>query len=137
MMTGEKWKEGLLEGDGMFHTRAEGWDVEAFLIFMRIIHLQNRQVPKVVDLELLAKFAVIVDFYECEEAVEVWTDGWIKLITSSSLVPQTYGRDVILWICIARVFGLKEQFKKSTEVVVKRADETVRTLGLPIWVAGI
>lgn len=74
MMTGGKWKEGLRDSDGMFHTRAEGWDIQAFKIFLRVIHLQNWKIPKTVDLELMTKIAVIVDFYECEEALGAWTD---------------------------------------------------------------
>jgi hypothetical protein len=135
MMTGEKWKEGIRGSDGMFHTRAEGWDAEAFLIVMRVIHLQNRQVPKAVSLELMTKIAVIVDFYEFEEAVEGWTDRWLALLLRSP-VPQRYCRDVVLWICIARIFGLRNEYRASTEVVIRHATGNINTMELPIWVAG-
>ncbi|KAF2656839.1 hypothetical protein K491DRAFT_715057 [Lophiostoma macrostomum CBS 122681] len=77
MMTGENWAQGFREDDGLFYTRPEQWDAEAFLVLMNVLHLQNRKVPRTLSLEMLAKIAVIVDFYECEEAVEVFSKMWI------------------------------------------------------------
>lgn len=74
MLSGEQWKEGLRDQeDDLFHTKADGWDAEALLILMNVIHHQNRQVPKAVSLDMMAKIVVLVDFYECDEAMEVYT----------------------------------------------------------------
>ncbi|KAL7904217.1 hypothetical protein GGI35DRAFT_472581 [Trichoderma velutinum] len=39
------------------------WNEEAFLTVMRIVHAQTTTLPQIVNLEMLAKIAVIVDFY--------------------------------------------------------------------------
>lgn len=133
MMTGEKWKEGVRDADGLYYTRPDGWDADAFLILMNIFHLRNRSVPRSVSLELLAKIAVLVDFYECEEAVEVFTELWIQHLRDNSAIPDSYNRDLMLWICVAQVFDLDQEFKQSTDVALKQSTETIRTLDLPIW----
>jgi hypothetical protein len=50
--------------DGRYHISARDWDEEAFLILLSIFHIRSRQVPATVSLELLAKIAVLVDYYE-------------------------------------------------------------------------
>lgn len=49
--------------DKCYYISAEDWDEEAFLILMNIFHLRNREVPRTVTLETLAKIAVLVDYY--------------------------------------------------------------------------
>ncbi|KAF2441506.1 hypothetical protein P171DRAFT_392839 [Karstenula rhodostoma CBS 690.94] len=132
-LTKEKWTEsGKDEKDGLVHIHADDWDSEAFLILMNIIHLKNRKVPREVSLEDLAKFAVIVDYYECAEAVEHFTDKWKESLRTATPIPSTHCRALILWICIAWVFEWEEQFSDSTLVAVKQCSEPLRTLGLPI-----
>ncbi|KAJ6787770.1 hypothetical protein PWT90_06456 [Aphanocladium album] len=41
------------------------WDEKVFLILMNWIHGRHREVPKQVDLEMLGKFAILVDYYKC------------------------------------------------------------------------
>lgn len=71
MMTGGKWKEGIREDNGLFQINTTTWGTEAFLIFLNVLHLRNLQVPRVVSLEMMAKIAALIDFYECQEAIDV------------------------------------------------------------------
>jgi hypothetical protein len=134
-MTQDGWAEShRSEEDKLFHIQAESWDPEAFLILLNIFHLRHRKVPRAVSLEMLAKIAVIVDFYhDCGEAIELFTTMWIDQLRNVIGIPTTYGRDLVLWICIARVFGLGDDFKQATATVVIQSEETLRTLGLPIF----
>jgi hypothetical protein len=133
MLSGEKWDEGIRKEDGLFCMRLEGWDADAFLILMDIFHLRNRRVPRSVDLDTLAKIAVMVDYYECEEATELFTAMWITDWKKKQSVPTVYGRDLMLWICVARVFDLPEDFERTTSVALRCSTEDIRTLELPIW----
>jgi hypothetical protein len=133
MLSGEKWDEGVRKEDGLFYTRPEGWDADAFLTLMDIFHLRNRQVPRSVDLDTLAKIAVMVDYYECEEATEVFTAMWITDWKKKQSIPTVYGRDLMLWICVARVFDLPEDFERTTSVALRCSTEDIPTLELPIW----
>lgn len=56
---------------------AEDWSREALLVVMNIIHGRSRQVPKEVTLEFLAELSVIVDYYQCHEAMDMYGDRWL------------------------------------------------------------
>ncbi|OSS51431.1 hypothetical protein B5807_03604 [Epicoccum nigrum] len=58
---------------------------------------QTKQVPRVINLELLAKVDVLVDYYECGEAIEMFTAMWINEVKKTA-IPSVYCRDLVLWI---------------------------------------
>jgi hypothetical protein len=125
------WKEGhTLRSDGGVHLDVKEWDHEALLILMNIIHGHTRKVPRLVSLEVLAKIAVLVDYYECVEVVEVFSDMWINQLEKQP--PRIYSRDLILWICISWVFRLSKQFTVATRIALKQSRGPIQTLGLPI-----
>ncbi len=74
------------EGRVKFHM--DELDSGAMLIAMNIIHGRTRQVPRSVDLELLTKLAVLVDYLECHESIEPFSDGWIDGLKAG--IPITY-----------------------------------------------
>lgn len=109
-------------------------DVKAFVVVMNIIHGRNRNVPRAVDLEMLSKIAVVVHYLGCHEAVEVFSSIWIDHLKPS--IPDTYCRDLVLWILITSVFRDAELFKSVTHTAILKSDQKIPTLGLPIQ-AGI
>jgi hypothetical protein len=50
------------------------WDTEAMLIFLRIEHAQLWELPETVDTELLAKVAIVADYYGCQRLVKYYAD---------------------------------------------------------------
>ncbi|KAJ4290871.1 hypothetical protein N0V90_010067 [Kalmusia sp. IMI 367209] len=135
MLSGEKWKEGVRDdNDGLYHIQTEEWDTEALLLLLRVIHHRNRQVPRSIPLEMLAKIAVLIDYYQCAEALELHTEGWIGYLKVFSPIPSHFCRDAILWMCIAWVFRLGHEFAQTTTVALRRHDQDLPTLGLPIIV---
>lgn len=133
MMSNEKWMEGIRQEDGLFYMRPDGWDASVFLILLNVLHLRNRSVPRVIDLETMAKVAVLADFYKCEEAVEICATMWIEDLKTKQPIPTSYCRDLMLWMCVARVFGLSREFKQTTAIALFHSKESICTLGLPIW----
>lgn len=132
-------REGFIEAlkdpsDGRYHIEAQDWDEEALLILLNIFHVRTRQVPATVSLEMLAKIAVLVDYYELEraEVMERDTRDWIAHVRRSVAIPSSYCRDLMLWICISRVFCMSEEFEKATAVAIKGSAGWIQTLGLPI-----
>ena len=125
------WTESVsISADGSRCISANDWDPEAFLILMHIIHGRNRHVPRVVSLELLAKIAVLVDYYNCMEAVEVFAEIWLPGLRSQLLAQD--GRELILWLCVSWVFGYAEVFTAMTSIALRQCQEPLPTLGLPI-----
>ncbi|KAI1486584.1 hypothetical protein F5X96DRAFT_654325 [Biscogniauxia mediterranea] len=121
------------EEDGLRHWETEAVDLAAFEIVMDIIHGQNRRVPRAVDLEMLAKVAVIVDDLQCREAVEIFADMWLSKLEESA-PPQglSYSRDLVLWIFIASVFSYDEIFKSCTYTAIMETTGPISSLELPI-----
>jgi hypothetical protein len=120
--------------DGRYYVNASEWDEEAFLILLNALHVRRRQVPKTVTLEMLAKLAVLIDYYELQdaEAIEDWVDGWKKGVKENHTVPPKYSRDLMLWLCISAVFGMSRQLEMATEWAIRESWGPLETLGLPI-----
>jgi hypothetical protein len=89
------WKESNWNPeDRWFCISAEDWDEEAFVILMNIFHLRNCKVPRIMTLKMLAKIAVLVDYYECGESIELFTDMWVAYLRARTPIPTTYCRRI-------------------------------------------
>lgn len=126
-----QWKESVTyRPDGRRCMDAEGWDEDALLIVMRLLHNLDRQVPRNVNLEMLAKIAVIVDYYDCHEAVQFFATAWIDGLKDE--LPSTCDRDLMLWLLVSSVFEVAEVFQKMSEVAVLKSTGPLPKLDLPI-----
>lgn len=85
---------------------------------MHIIHGHNRQVSRLVGLELLAKIAALVDYYACYEAVEVFAELWLLGLKSHSELPSQVGRDLVLWLFISWLFADADIFTSVTSTAL-------------------
>ncbi|KAH1287596.1 hypothetical protein KXW56_001348 [Aspergillus fumigatus] len=106
------------------------WDVDITLILMNILHGYAPQVPRKVDLDTLAKIAVMVDYYQCRGAVEVFADIWVDGLKAD--MPKAFGKPVLQWICIAWVFRKPTEFFAATRVTLVQSPGVVHAYGLPI-----
>ncbi|CAN9304337.1 unnamed protein product [Alternaria sp. RS040] len=130
------WRESLKRDDGLYHVNTTNWDPEAFDILLNVLHLRFRQVPKSLSLELLAKIAILVDYYRCWEAFDLIADVWITHLRAKCSFPQTYGRNLMLWILISWVFKLEKEFTVSTLRASIESDEAIlRSMQLSIPLA--
>ena len=118
MLTGG-WKEGDKDNGLVRRGCAEDWDTEALVIVMNVLHSHYRQVPKKVSLEMLAKIAVIVDYYKIHEALQIIASLWINALKMS--LPDAPGRVLILWILVSWVFADAAIFRKVTKVAILRS----------------
>jgi hypothetical protein len=49
----------------------DSWDIEALLILLHIIYGRYYQTPRKITLEMLMKVAVLADYYDCREALNI------------------------------------------------------------------
>ncbi|KAE8412770.1 hypothetical protein BDV36DRAFT_300570 [Aspergillus pseudocaelatus] len=125
------WKEGLTFCTaGSVNITADGWDLEAFLILLRICHCKHHQVPRTLSLELLAKITVLVDYYECFDVLRFFADTWISCLEQD--FPTQYSRGLLLWVWISWALKLPALFQQATGVVINQATDSITALGLPI-----
>lgn len=99
--------------DGRFYIGASDWDENALLILLNVFHLRKRRIPREVSLEMLAKIAVLVDYYELEkvEAMEDHINDWADSVRQTHTVPRLYNRDLILWIFVSAILNMSPEFK--------------------------
>jgi len=125
------WKESApRETDNLREVRTEGWDVQAMVIFMSIIHHKWSQVPRDVDLELLAKIAVVADYYQTYEMAQFIGTLWVGRLRKP--LPAVYGRELVLWICVSLTFRHHGAFRHATKIAVRDCRGDLETLELPI-----
>lgn len=131
------WKESstFLE-TGSTELIVSGWDLEAFLVVMQMIHSQHKKIPRKVNLELFAKITIIADYYKCKDAIGFFSDVWLDDLNSNSdlqnRIACTFSRDLMLWLWISWMFRRAEQFKQSTAVAMKYSKAQITSLGLPL-----
>ncbi len=127
------WKEAAgASADSPREVDACDWDPEAFLILMNIIHGRNRAVPRVVSLELLAKIAVVSDYYKCHEAVEVFSELWIEGLKRKHALPTQVDKELALWLCVSWVFHDPGVYTSVTSTAIRESQGPIPTFGLPI-----
>lgn len=124
------WKESNVEPGCDFTISARDWDVEALLILMNIIHAQARKVPRKLSTELLAKVSVIVDYYQCNEVVEIYAERW--LIGIPPVDANVLDRDMMLRLLISWVFADSDAFTAVTARLLYFARGPIKSLKLPI-----
>lgn len=123
------WAESTVTEDGYCRLDVEDSDPEALRIALAVIHGRNHQVPHTITLEILCKVAVLVDYYQCHEAFDFCNKIWVDELRKS--LPQTYGRDLILWLCVSWVFQVKDLLQATMNIAVERSYEKMRLLQLP------
>lgn len=101
----------------------------AVLLLMLVIHGRTRQVPRMVSKEMLIEIAVLVDYFECYKAVEVFSDLWIAAIEPHPEERVVEMRD---WVFISWVFSKKTIFEQTTLAVISRYATVIPAQGLPL-----
>lgn len=131
-MLNGKWKESDSTPDPYYVLHSTDWDVEALQIIMDIIHGRSQKVPRSVTLEMLAKIAVLVDYYNCHDAVRFFSDTWIAGLQEWTHPTPAICRESILRLCTFCVFNKAEDIEEVLHIVVREVRGPLQTLGLPL-----
>lgn len=129
MLEGQ-FKEGIQNSQSFRRIETSEWDTEALLILLDIIHGHHRRVPRTVSLEMLGKIAVLVDYYDCHEIVEVFVDLWVPNMEKD--LPTSYGKDSTIWLSISSVFSRAAIFEAMAKITVHACHGPMCTMELPI-----
>ena len=123
------WRESAISDSYKTIEESEG-DPAAMLILMNVVQGNVRSVPRSVEIEMLAKIAVLVDYYQCHEVVELFVETWIQNLEPD--LPNSYGRNLVLWLTVSCVFSQKSLPRKLSEVAIRQCTAPLQTMGLPI-----
>jgi len=126
----ETWKENTNDTGSPRIVQALNWDKQALLIILNIIHGRTRAVPRHIDLEMLAKIAVMVDYYGCLEAVEHFVEVWRDNLKEA--LPTTYSRELVLHMTVASMFRHTEDLEQLSSTCLRVCRGPIDPLDLPI-----
>ncbi|KAE9571061.1 hypothetical protein CGMCC3_g12969 [Colletotrichum fructicola] len=127
----ELWAKTLVHSeDGRRHLQAADWDADALPILMHIFHARTQNIPRSVDLEQLAKIAVLVDYYDCHDTVEFFATLWIHSLQEQ--LSLQCNRELILWLLVSVVFRRDDLFQAVTKIAVTKSKGPLPTLELPV-----
>ncbi|KAM7195894.1 hypothetical protein V8F20_007259, partial [Naviculisporaceae sp. PSN 640] len=124
------WMEGTRpDSDSLFQLTAESWNIEALEITMNIIHGRWTSVPARVSLATLAGIAVIIDYYDMRELLQVIPRLFKEDLAASnvptSLVPAntpssppSFGAEIMQYLLISWVFQDESLFRQATKMAI-------------------
>jgi hypothetical protein len=75
-----RYRESQPNSQGILEIRASEWNAEAFLILLDIIHGHHREVPRQLNLEIIAQVGLLVDYHDSLEIVPLFFDSWCSRI---------------------------------------------------------
>ncbi|KNG91535.1 hypothetical protein ANOM_000056 [Aspergillus nomiae NRRL 13137] len=125
-----------LRATGCLKFPVRDWEAVPFLVLMLIIHHRTRLVPREVSLDRLVEIAQLVDYYECHEAVEPFSNSWLIHLKIRSLSPPHYipssDDEARKWISISWVFNEANAFQESSKYLESKSTSTISFSGLPV-----
>jgi len=130
-MLQDRFNEGqTLRSAGYLELPLPDDDPVAFSILLDVIHGHTRKVSRKIDFELLIQISILVDKYQLQEVVEVFSDGWVQALSHE--VPASLTADLIHWLCIFWVFGQSDKFKLMTRIMERESSGITWTEDLSI-----
>jgi BTB/POZ domain len=124
-MLGPNFEEGQrLRIEGSTDIALGDDDPDAFEILLNIIHGLTRRVPRTVSLDMLTKLAILVNYYQMHEVVELFSDTWIDNLAGEGL-PLSYCPEAISWLLITWVFHKPLEFREVSRVIELGCNETL------------
>jgi hypothetical protein len=100
-------------------------DPTCMSLFCHIVHMKTTEVPRQLDVNTLAGFAILCDKYDCVNAVRLWSRVSVLELLSQ---PSTTGYEKLLMTTYA--LDLPDEFRKATRSLIHH-----RTFSVDIDVA--
>ncbi|KAL4779654.1 hypothetical protein BJX76DRAFT_72846 [Aspergillus varians] len=106
--------------DSRFFRQSTKSDGVAFIYMLAIMHCRNHLIPTSVPFKTLADMAILVNYYDCYEAVKAIADTWINQLASKPIPYST--EDIGLrWVLIAWVFHRNDIFHNATRELINES----------------
>jgi hypothetical protein len=98
-------------------------DPDIFSILLDILHHRTKKVPRLVSLGRLTKLAMLVDKYQMQESIEVFSDMWMEGLQGRKCdLPCNSTPDVLPWLFISWVFQKEKLFRQATKILQREGD---------------
>ncbi|KAE8318385.1 hypothetical protein BDV41DRAFT_375145 [Aspergillus transmontanensis] len=106
------------------------WEPVPFLLLMAILHGRTQLVPQTLHFDWLKAMAILVDYYECYEAVAMVSDLWTKAFEreQSTLAEES----PMEWLFITWAFRKGDAFESITKSIQLEHKKDISSEELPI-----
>lgn len=132
MLSKHRWTEAnQLQERGSVVINASDFGAEALLVFLQIIHCKVTELPEKMGLDLMARLAVVADYYECRDLVAFYVHRIVR-DNHCNTQPKRFSRALVLWIWVTYFFKIHDLFYTLTTTAVREAGGTITSLGLPM-----
>jgi BTB/POZ domain len=128
MLEGSRFREGKeLNEHGFIEIELLDPEDEptAMMIILGILYGTDVQVPVKLDLPTLDKVAILVDKYQWHALVTPHAISWLDNLLDSRGYPDTIDETLLMWLFIASLFGMKDQFKTLSKVAQQDACSSI------------
>ncbi|KAI1015507.1 hypothetical protein LB504_011061 [Fusarium proliferatum] len=126
------FKESSHNKDGRFEVKTSECSAEALLILLDIMHGHHRDVPKTIEFSLLTEMAILVDYYECHEIVEMFAENWMASVIQEDDIEESDYPTNMSRLFISWVFGKIALFNSVVYSIIKLTAGPIETdLPLP------
>jgi hypothetical protein len=115
---------------GRIEVNLVGWDLNALLIVLYIIHEQHDKVPRRLGIQILAKVALIATYYGCA-CVLPYGDIWHESLKNDAL-PDSYGNELCLLLWVSNYFRWVGCFNACCLICVDSSPSVITFPGFPV-----
>nr|CEG03051.1 unnamed protein product [Fusarium pseudograminearum CS5834] len=128
------WIENSLSSSksGRREINSTGWDPAALAIVLDAVHGRYSDVPESVNLGLLTRISVIVDYYGFQECLRHIGNVWITNLRASCEMPKSSLKASLLWLSVAWIFSQKEIITSKSRIILMWSRGLDMTLALPL-----
>jgi hypothetical protein len=143
MLEGSRFPEGKeLKENGFVQIRLSDPEdkPEAFMIVLSALYAKDIQMPTKIEFQTLQNVAVLVDKYQWHVPITPYAISWFESLQSTPAFPKSFDGDLLTWLWIAWLFGIKDHFKSLSRIAQQEAcnsiDPTEVDVRLPEMVVG-
>ncbi|XEV04586.1 hypothetical protein FSHL1_009873 [Fusarium sambucinum] len=138
MLKGD-FQESIPNDDGLLEIKTKDWNAQALLILLDIIHGHHLKVHKSLELHTIAHIGILIDYYDCFEIVEAFSDHWLwslapffpyKWPTLENSI-NSFGETEVLLLFIAWSFRETLPFQSLVYSAIYGTSDVIKT-SLPI-----
>jgi hypothetical protein len=129
MLQGELKEASDLRTDGHLTLPVNG-ESRAFLILMLVIHGRTQTVPRKITFGILSHLSIMVDYYGCHEALELFSDLWMQDLKGT--FDATHRSQWMNWLLISWLFNQEDIFSEITAFIPLISTDTIDSGEWPI-----
>ncbi|KAF0638231.1 hypothetical protein FPSE5266_05421 [Fusarium pseudograminearum] len=127
------WIENLSHSQpGPAQIMTSDWDPVALAIVMDAVHGRYNDVPENINIGLLMRIAVIMDYYALHESLRHIGNVWITNLRASCEMPKSSLKTSLMWLSVAWVFPQEEIMTSMSKIILKWSRGLNMTLALPV-----